>query len=135
MSSWEERMAIRAKGRRVVAEAEEIARQAAEYVPTHLHGNVVTCPCGAEGGGLTTIAVDSDYEPPDQCAECGKPRRNWHDLQAVRTVERHHRGCPAGPEPALCARCERPVGSGVRTFCEGEAVHFECYPGVQTRLV
>ena len=124
-------MSAKAKARQAVVKAEESARDAAEYVPTHLHGNEATCPCGAEGGGLVTIALTDDYELPDRCSVCGKPTSEWGDLRAARHVERHRSGCPAGPEPDLCAVCKYPIGSGVLVLGDGGFMHFRCDPDTE----
>lgn len=128
-------MSARAKARQVVAEAEAITRGTAGHVRTHLHGNEVACPCGVEGGGLVTVAVTGDYEAPERCGDCGKPASAWGDLRAVRCVERHRPGCPAGPASDLCAACGKPLGSGVLVLGDGGFVHFHCHPDVQSTNV
>jgi hypothetical protein len=98
MSTWEERMAARAKERQIAAEAAKGTRQAEEYARlaaeaglplpgededlgnyagheghrTHMHdshGGSVVCQCGAFLG-LTTFVPDWDNWPPPPCPVC-----------------------------------------------------------------
>lgn len=72
MSTWEERMSIRAKARMAAAEAQERANDPHREHHAHLAGTSVYCSCG-EFQGVTCVAFDSDYNAAAlSCRICGE---------------------------------------------------------------
>ncbi len=120
-------MAQRAAARAMVRDAEEYAN----HIPSHLHGTMTVCPCGAETG-LTCVAFGEEYRTPNFCPDCGKPSDRWGDTRPWRPdITDHHGGCRAHPAVALCDFCGEPmigemVADGSGTY------HFAHAPGSGT---
>jgi hypothetical protein len=124
-------MSARAKAKEAVAEAEEIARLAAEP-PEHLHGTLTACPCGGETG-ITCVAFPEGWVQPDPCPECGKPVDRFGDTRPARDVLLHVLGCGQHPGTARCVACGGVI-LATAVFGAGDGPrHFtpECCPGVQ----
>lgn len=67
MSSWEERMAVKAAARRA-AEPEPVDPHADHH--THYRGNSIWCSCGAFMG-VFSIIIEEDPPAPEPCEVCG----------------------------------------------------------------
>lgn len=86
--------------------------------PVHLHGSMVACCCGSEYG-ITTIAVGEEYEPPEACPTCGKPRVEWGNNQPAREVNEHDQACSHHPNAVRCPGCSEVGPYGVVTVWHG----------------
>lgn len=139
MSTWEERMAERAKARREAQEVEERrVRAASRHASTndwHLHGTWTVCPCGAETG-ITTVAFTEGWEQPDPCPDCGKPVAGFGNTYPWRRVETHALGCREHPDTGRCDYCSEPmIGASMWTVeADGTmgSFHFGCSPESET---